>query len=49
MHAHSLTEYFEMVDTHLGPQLVFLASAALVGALGEKPVCRFGINEIALL
>ena len=38
MHAHSLTEYFEMVDTHLGPQLVFLASAALVGALGEKPV-----------
>ena len=38
VNAHSLTEYFEKVDTELGPQLVFLAAAALVGACGEKPV-----------
>ena len=38
MNAHSVTEYFEMVDTQLGPQLVFLTAAALVGACGEKPV-----------
>lgn len=36
--AHSVTEYFEKVDTQLGPQLVFLTAAALVGACGEKPV-----------
>ncbi len=32
--AHSLTEHFEMVDTHLGPQLVFLAACALAGTAG---------------
>ena len=38
MNAHSVTEYFEKVDTQLGPQLVFLTAAALTGACGEKPV-----------
>ncbi|MBS5218262.1 MAG: M20/M25/M40 family metallo-hydrolase [Sutterella wadsworthensis] len=38
VNAHSVTEYFEKVDTQLGPQLVFLTAAALVGACGEKPV-----------
>ena len=38
VNAHSLTEYFDMVDTHLGPQLIFLTAAALVGACGVKPV-----------
>ena len=38
VNAHSLTEYFEKVDTERGPQLVFLAAAALVGACGEAPV-----------
>lgn len=36
--AHSLEERFEIVDVHLGPQLVFLASAALSGALGAEPL-----------
>ena len=36
--AHSVTEYFEKVNTQLGPQLVFLTAAALTGACGEKPV-----------
>ena len=35
---HSLKEYFEAVDTHLGPQLVFLATAALVGIDGNAPI-----------
>ena len=35
---HSLKEYFEAVDTHLGPQLVFLAAAALVGIDGNAPI-----------
>lgn len=38
MNAHSKTEYFEMIDTHLGPQLVFLTAAALTGACGIKPI-----------
>lgn len=39
VNAHSLSEYFEMTDdVYLGPQLVFLASAALSGACGEKPL-----------
>ena len=38
VNAHSLTEYFEKVDTERGPQLVFLAAAALVGVCGEPPV-----------
>ena len=38
VNAHSVTEYFEKVDTQLGPQLVVLTAAALVGACGEKPV-----------
>ena len=38
VNAHSVTEYFEKVNTQLGPQLVFLAAAALTGACGEKPV-----------
>lgn len=39
VNAHSMSEYFEMTDdVYLGPQLVFLASAALSGACGEKPV-----------
>lgn len=38
VNAHSVTEYFEKVDTQLGPQLIFLTAAALVGACGEKPV-----------
>lgn len=35
---HSLKEYFEAIDTHLGPQLVFLAAAALVGIEGNAPL-----------
>ena len=38
VNAHSVTEYFEKVNTQRGPQLVFLAAAALTGACGEKPV-----------
>ena len=38
VNAHSVTEYFEKVNTQLGPQLVFLTAAALTGACGEKPV-----------
>ena len=38
VNAHSVTEYFEKVDTELGPQLVFLTAAALAGACGEKPL-----------
>lgn len=38
VNAHSKTEYFEMIDTHLGPQLVFLAAAALSGACCQKPL-----------
>lgn len=34
--AHTLNEYFDMVDTHLGPQLVFLTAAALVGVEGAR-------------
>ncbi len=36
--AHSAAECFEMIDTHLGPQLIFLTSAVLVGAEGEAPL-----------
>ena len=35
---HSLKEYFEAINTHLGPQLVFLAAAALVGIEGNAPL-----------
>ena len=38
VNAHSVTEYFEKVNTQHGPQLVFLTAAALTGACGEKPV-----------
>ena len=36
--AHTLKEYFVMENTHLGPQLVFLAAAALSGAAGHKAI-----------
>lgn len=36
--AHTLKEYFVMENTHLGPQLVFLAAAALSGACGRKAI-----------
>lgn len=39
VNAHSLNEFFEMTpDVALGPQLVFLAAAALAGACGEAPL-----------
>ena len=38
VHAHNLKEYFEMVDTHLGPQLIMLTSLALVGLEDEEPL-----------
>ena len=37
VNAHTTKEYFEMVDTHLGPQLVFLTTCLLVGADGSAP------------
>ena len=37
VNAHTTKEYFEMVDTHLGPQLVFLTTCLLVGADGSSP------------
>lgn len=36
--AHNLKEFFEMVDTHLGPQLITLSALALVGIEGEEPI-----------
>jgi len=36
--AHTLNEYFDMIDTHLGPQLVFLTAAALTGIEGRAPL-----------
>ena len=36
--AHTLKEHFEMTATHLGPQLVFLTAAALVGVEGRKAI-----------
>ena len=36
-HAHNVKEYFEMIDTHLGPQLIGLTALALVGVDGETP------------
>lgn len=38
VHTHNLKEYFEMVDTHLGPQLIMLTSLALVGLEDEAPL-----------
>ncbi len=37
-HAHNVKEYFEMIDTHLGPQLIGLAALALVGVADEAPI-----------
>ncbi|MDO4938228.1 MAG: M20/M25/M40 family metallo-hydrolase [Sutterellaceae bacterium] len=36
--SHTLKEYFDCIDIHLGPQLIFLAAAALVGAEGSAPI-----------
>lgn len=36
--AHTVDEYFEMKDTHMGPQLILLTSAALAGACGREPL-----------
>ena len=36
--AHTLKEHFVMENTHLGPQLVFLAAAALAGIDGRKAI-----------
>jgi len=33
---HSLKEYFDSTDMHLGPQLALLAALAMVGRKGEK-------------
>ena len=37
INTHTVKEYFDKIDIHLGPQLIFLTTAALVGALGHKP------------
>ncbi len=42
---HSLTEYFDAIDTHLGPQLVFLTAAALVGVEGNSPILPIRKNS----
>lgn len=34
--SHTLKEYFESIDIHLGAQMIFLTAAALVGAEGVK-------------
>lgn len=36
--SHTLKEYFDRIDIHLGPQLIFLTAAALAGAEGSKPL-----------
>ena len=36
--AHTLHEYFEMKDTHLGPQLILLTALALVGTEEHAPL-----------
>ncbi len=36
--SHTLKEYFDCIDIHLGPQLIFLTAAALVGAEGSTPI-----------
>lgn len=38
MNPHTIKESFEMVDIHLGPQLIFLTVASLTGVEGFKPV-----------
>ena len=37
INTHTVKEYIDKIDIHLGPQLIFLTAAALVGALGHKP------------
>lgn len=38
-HAHNLKEYFEMINTHLGPQLISLTALSLVGIDGvDEPL-----------
>lgn len=34
--AHNVKEFFEMIDTHLGPQLITLAALSLVGVEDEE-------------
>ena len=36
--AHNVKEFFEMIDTHLGPQLLTLAALSLVGVEDEEPL-----------
>ena len=36
INTHTVKEYFDKVDIHLGPQLIFLTAAALTGACGHK-------------
>lgn len=36
--AHNVKEFFEMIDTHLGPQLITLAALSLVGVEDEEPL-----------
>lgn len=43
--AHNVKEFFEMIDTHLGPQLLTLAALSLVGVEDEEP---FDAVEFAL-
>lgn len=35
---HTVKEYFDDVDSFLGPQLIFLTASALVGAEGHEPL-----------
>lgn len=38
VNSHTLKEYFDRIDIHLGPQMIFLTAAALVGAEGTTPL-----------
>ena len=38
VNSHTLKEYFDRIDIHLGPQMIFLTAAALVGAEDTTPL-----------
>ena len=37
MKSHTIHEYYDDIDPHLGPQLVLLTALELVGLKGETP------------
>ena len=38
MRTHTVDEYFDAVDIHLGPQLILLSALALVGTEATEPM-----------